>query len=144
MDWEVFSDANGVTLYYNRRTRHTQYTMPLILQDDQEVPTEDITVLSSPHGRLRRSERRIDKQDLQAAVKYGLKIESGADRKTGRPRWRYEYGDIVYITDEFSRKEITSWQQVCASLRPISLSSSASSPSHQACTLRLASRHTQT
>eukprot|EP00282_Hemiselmis_andersenii_P035154 CAMPEP_0169443004 /NCGR_PEP_ID=MMETSP1042-20121227/9126_1 /TAXON_ID=464988 /ORGANISM="Hemiselmis andersenii, Strain CCMP1180" /LENGTH=724 /DNA_ID=CAMNT_0009554207 /DNA_START=221 /DNA_END=2396 /DNA_ORIENTATION=+ len=85
--------------------------MPLILQDDQEVPTEDITVLSSPHGRLRRSERRIDKQDLQAAVKYGLKIESGADRKTGRPRWRYEYGDIVYITDEFSRKEITSWQQ---------------------------------
>jgi len=66
------------------------------------------TVLSSIHGRLRRKQREISTSELQAAVKYGLRTPANPDND-GKPRWKYMHNDIVYITDETSRFEITSW-----------------------------------
>jgi hypothetical protein len=37
----------------------------------------------------------------------GFTLCAGRD---GRPRWRYTYRGVVYITDERSRHEITSWR----------------------------------
>ena len=65
--------------------------------------TLDHSVLSSLHGRKRRELRGISKSDLQTAVKYGKKESSH------NWRWKYTFGDIVYITDATSRQEITSW-----------------------------------
>ena len=70
--------------------------------------TDLVTVLSSAHGRQRRSERLISKSDLQAAVKYGEK-EASYENNSGELRWKYTFRGIVYITDETSRREITSW-----------------------------------
>lgn len=70
--------------------------------------TDLVTVLSSAHGRQRRSERLISKSDLQAAVKYGEK-EASYENSNGELRWKYTFRGIVYITDETSRREITSW-----------------------------------
>lgn len=71
------------------------------------VNTSAATILSSDHGRMRRAQRMIDKRDLQAAVKYGVKERSY--NTYGVPRWKYTFADIVYITDDTSRREITSW-----------------------------------
>ena len=70
--------------------------------------TSDILVLSTIHGRQRRSERDLTKRDLQAAVKYGKKERGYADRH-GRPRWMFTFADIVYITDSTCTVEITSY-----------------------------------
>jgi uncharacterized protein YegL len=69
-----------------------------------------VTVLSSDHGRERRAERGIDKIDLQTAVKYGTKnVSPNVDPVTGAMRWMYTFADVVYVTDETSKREITSW-----------------------------------
>lgn len=73
--------------------------------------TCDVTVLSSQHGRARRELREITRFDLQAAVKYGVKKRAHNCRRTGQPRWQYTFGNIVYITDESSKKEITSFRE---------------------------------
>jgi hypothetical protein len=59
--------------------------------------------------RRRRSQRNIDKKDLQAALKYGIKEPAKPCRRTGAKRWKYKFRHIVYITDEHSTREITSW-----------------------------------
>jgi hypothetical protein len=74
--------------------------------------TSLLTIESSAHGRLRRAQRNIDKKDLQAALKYGVKEHARPCRKTGAKRWKYTFRHIVYITEETeenSSKEITSW-----------------------------------
>ncbi len=76
---------------------------------DATVATSSVSILSSPHGRQRRLERNIAKRDLQAAVKYGSKEPGIPNRRTGDPTWKYTFGDIVYVTDATSRREITSW-----------------------------------
>lgn len=72
---------------------------------------------SSVHGEQRRRERDIDKRDLQAAIKYGsnemtfckiCKICKNGHRKR-ELRWKYTFAEVVYITDETSTNEITSW-----------------------------------
>ena len=70
--------------------------------------TSLVTILSSAHGRQRRAEREINKRDLQAAVKYGVREPAGLS-KLGAPRWMYTFAGVVFITDETSRQEITSW-----------------------------------
>ena len=70
--------------------------------------TSLVTILSSAHGRQRRAEREINKRDLQAAVKYGVREPAGLS-KLGAPRCRYTFAGVVFITDETSRHEITSW-----------------------------------
>ena len=74
------------------------------------IRTENVlTLLSSTHGRERRALRRISKYDLKAAVKHGTKEHGYPRRSTGEPTWKYTYADVVYITDDSSRNEITSW-----------------------------------
>jgi len=77
--------------------------------------TADVTVLSGSHGRARRAERSIEKVELQAAIKYGRKEPANPGRRGDR-RWRYEHNGVVYITDETSRHEITSWRLDDASI----------------------------
>ena len=74
-------------------------------------PTSEFTLLSSVHGRARRELREISRLDLQSAVKYGVKTPGAPCRKTGEPRWVYTYGNLVYVTDKTSKKEITSYHQ---------------------------------
>jgi hypothetical protein len=71
--------------------------------------TSVITVLSSVHGRQRRIERNIGKRDLQAAVKYGTKSKGHPCPRTGARCWLFTFADVVYVTDDDERQEITSW-----------------------------------
>jgi hypothetical protein len=71
--------------------------------------TEDVTLISHAHGRQRRAERNIQRVELQAAIKNGTK-ESANPGRDGSSRWRYTYNGVVYITDESSRHEVTSWR----------------------------------
>jgi len=48
----------------------------------------------------------------QAAVLHGKKEKGGLDPLTGQQRWKYTFGDIVYITDATSRIEVKSYHQV--------------------------------
>lgn len=73
--------------------------------------TSQFTVLSSLHGRARRHLREIDIFDLQTAVKYGVKSPGHPCPKTRSPRWKYVYGNLVYITDMTSTKEVTSYKE---------------------------------
>jgi hypothetical protein len=73
--------------------------------------TSQVTVLSSQHGRARRELREITKFDLQSAVKYGIKTRGHNCPKTRLPRWKYTYGNVVYITDHTSTTEVTSYRQ---------------------------------
>lgn len=73
--------------------------------------TSEMTILSSLHGKARRELREIDVLDLQSAVKYGIKSRGRNCPKTGLPRWKYVYGNIVYITDHTSTREVTSYKE---------------------------------
>jgi len=72
------------------------------------LTTSEMPFISSDHGRQRRNERDITKRDLQAAVKYGIKTPGYQHRKHGST-WKYEFADVVYITDSTSTVEITSY-----------------------------------
>ncbi len=77
--------------------------------DDTEhtSSTSLVEILSSVHGRQRRQERLINMRDLKAAVKYGKK-EANVSWQ-GIKNWKYTFAGIVFITDETSKCEITSW-----------------------------------
>ncbi len=75
-----------------------------------QVPlTEELTVLSTIHGRQRRQLRDITKHDLKTVMKYGTKSKSHFVR--GDQRWKFEFGNTVYITDNSCRKEITCYKK---------------------------------
>ena len=76
---------------------------------DATLSTEDVTLISHTHGRGRRAERNISRLELQAAIKHGRK-EPAHPSAEGRQRWRYTWQGVVYVTDESSRHEITSWR----------------------------------
>ncbi|CAN0296582.1 unnamed protein product, partial [Discosporangium mesarthrocarpum] len=61
-------------------------------------------VLSSLHEAKRSDQRGIGKHDHQTAVKYGKRTSDGEWE-----RWKYTFKNIVYITDESSTPEVTSW-----------------------------------
>ena len=71
-----------------------------------ELATSYIEVISSIHGNQRRAERSIEKRDLQAAVKHGTREIQHCN---GEIRYKYTFAGIVYITDQTSRHEITSY-----------------------------------
>ena len=71
--------------------------------------TSEVPLQSSTHGQERRTQRNISKRDLQAAVKYGTKERGFPHPRTGELRWKYTFADVVYITDESSTIEVTSW-----------------------------------
>jgi hypothetical protein len=64
--------------------------------------TSLITILSSEHGRLRRTQRDISKRDLQKALKHGTRERSGGC-------WKVEYDGIIFITDINMRREVTAF-----------------------------------
>jgi hypothetical protein len=66
-------------------------------------------LVSHTHGRERREERKIEKRELQAAVKHGKK-EAANPGRDGSKRFKYTHKGVVYITDETSKHEITSWR----------------------------------
>jgi len=77
---------------------------------DQDVTrTSAISILSSPHGRLRRAQRAIEKRDLQAAVRYGTRQRGFPCPRTGEGRWKYTFAEVVFVTNESCSLEITSW-----------------------------------
>jgi len=75
----------------------------------ESLCTEDISLISHAHGRERRAERNILRRELQAAIKHGV-VEKGNPGRDGSPRLRYTYDGVVYITDQTSRHEVTSWR----------------------------------
>ena len=54
-------------------------------------------------------QRAVALRDLQAAKKYGT-ITRAHDGVRGDKRWKIEYGDVVYITDEQQKLVITTYQ----------------------------------
>ena len=71
--------------------------------------TEELTLLSTLHGRARRQLRDISKHDLKTVMKYGTKTKGRV--VNGDQRWMFEYGNTVVITDYFCTKEITSYNK---------------------------------
>jgi hypothetical protein len=95
-------------------------TFSCFAEDDQchimsdsvcSLETSCVDFISSTHGEQRRRERNIDKKDLQAAIKYGTKERSLCKNghRAGEVRWKYTFAEVVYITDETSTIEVTSW-----------------------------------
>ena len=78
---------------------------------EQQQRTSEVTFLSSAHGKARRELRDVAIFDLQSAVKHGVKTRGRNCRKTGMPRWKYVYGNVVYITDSTSTREVTCYKQ---------------------------------
>jgi hypothetical protein len=67
--------------------------------------TEELTLLSTLHGRARRQIRDISKHDLKTVMKYGTKTRSY------KQRWMFEYNNTVLITDDLCEREITSYNK---------------------------------
>lgn len=82
--------------------------------------TEEMTVLSSVHGRSRRHLRDISKHDLKAAVKYGVKLPGHRCPRTKERRWKFIYNNVVYITDSTCRTEVTSYKEA-VEIQPASI-----------------------
>ena len=70
---------------------------------------DNIPFYESQHGRLRREQRGIDKKDLLDAMRYGKRVKAHPDRRSGNPRSKYTYNGIVYVVDDITGQEITSW-----------------------------------
>ena len=83
----------------------------MIISEDEEtsLATDQVPLFSAPHGRLRRQERGIDKLELKAAIKHGRK-EPANPGQDGSRRWRFTHKDVIYITTEDMKHEITSWR----------------------------------
>ncbi|GKY93689.1 hypothetical protein MPSEU_000336100 [Mayamaea pseudoterrestris] len=103
----IFMEGSSGTLFDENSTE----TEDDSIATAETTRIEEMTILSSKHGRARRTERNILKQDLHACVKYGIKILGYPDEHTGEPRWVYYYNGIMYVTDWTSRREITSFRQ---------------------------------
>jgi hypothetical protein len=99
------------------------------------VPTSACTLLSTVHGRDRRALRQIGKRDLQAAVRHGVKKK--AFSRNGKRNWMYTFADIVYITDESSTTEITSYALPIEMEEVPSSNSDVRMHDQAACSLRL-------
>ena len=78
-----------------------------MVESSKLLRTSCVEFISSIHGEQRRRERDVTKRDLQAAVKNGTKERTWGFKR--EPRWKYTFADVVYITDESSVNEITSW-----------------------------------
>jgi hypothetical protein len=71
--------------------------------------TEQLTLLSTLHGRARRQLRDLTKHDLKTVVKYGKRTEGKV--VNGKQRWIFVYNNTVVITDNSCKKEITSYNK---------------------------------
>lgn len=87
------------------------------------VPTSAVTFVETEHGRLRRKQRGIDKKDLQAARKHGVR-EGAHPRTNGDRTSKYTHKDIVYIVNEVTGEEVTSYA-IPIKLDPVQISEEA-------------------
>jgi len=71
--------------------------------------TEELTLLSTLHGKSRRELRDISKHDLKTVMKYGVK--SKGRTVNGDQRWKFEFGNTTYITDNSMRQEVTCYKK---------------------------------
>ena len=71
--------------------------------------TSAYTAVPTAHGATRMQQRAVALRDLQTAKKYGT-ITRAHDGVRGDKRWKIEYGDVVYITDEQQKLVITTYQ----------------------------------
>lgn len=76
---------------------------------EKDIPTSAIAFVESTHGRMRREQRGIGKKDLQAAMKYGMRVNGRETRSNGDPTSIYTHKNIVYITNDLSGEEVTSY-----------------------------------
>jgi len=90
-------------------------------KSNSSILTSTITFVETEHGRLRRRQRAIGKKDLQRAKKWGV-YRSSHSRPNGNPTALYTYNNIVYITDEITGEEVTSYA-IPISLEPVPISS---------------------
>ncbi len=81
--------------------------------------TEELTVLSTIHGRARRELRDISKHDLQTVMKYGTKTRGRI--VNGEQRWMFELDNTVYITNYSCREEVTCFKKAI-SIDPANIS----------------------
>ena len=69
----------------------------------------DTNLQASKHGILRRRQRKIDFKELLAAVQHGKKEIARPVRPNAPPCLKYTFAGVELITDEHSKKEVTSW-----------------------------------
>lgn len=69
----------------------------------------ELSLLSTLHGRARRELRDISKHDFQTVMKNGTKTKTWG--RKGEARWKFEFGNTVCITDETCRVEITCYKK---------------------------------
>ena len=81
-------------------------------EEEEELPTSAVDFLESSHGRERRQQRQIGVRDLQAAVKYGVRQPAGRCRKTRNTRSKFTYNGVVYIVDDVTKQEVTSYNSI--------------------------------
>jgi hypothetical protein len=55
-----------------------------------DLHTSNISLISHAHGRQRRLERGIERRELQAAMRYGVK-QAANPGPSGEPRWRFTH-----------------------------------------------------
>lgn len=76
---------------------------------------DELSVLSTLHGRARRELRDISKHDFQTVLRYGTKKKTWG--RNGEQRWKFEFGNTVCITDFACRTEITCYKRA-VSIKP--------------------------
>jgi Mg-chelatase subunit ChlD len=74
-----------------------------VLLSARSTDTSQYSIHSTRHGRQRRYERGIRVRQLQKAMKYGKR------QQLGRGRSKYVYNGIVFIMDDKSQREVTSY-----------------------------------
>ena len=70
---------------------------------------EELSLLSTLHGRARRELRDISKHDFRTVVRYGTKTKTWG--RKGEHRWKFEFGNTVCITDFTCCQEITCYKK---------------------------------
>eukprot|EP00957_Ditylum_brightwellii_P068514 5201170-Ditylum_brightwellii.AAC.1 len=98
------------------------------------IPTSAVSFIESSHGRVRREQRGIGKKDLTEAKKYG-KCTPGVPYKNGVPTSKYTYNGIVYITNDLTGQEITSYA-LPVELKPV-LITNATKKQHSIATSKI-------
>mmetsp|Transcript_33016 Transcript_33016/g.76068 ORF Transcript_33016/g.76068 Transcript_33016/m.76068 type:complete len:283 (-) Transcript_33016:1974-2822(-) len=80
-----------------------------------DVPTSLVSFRSSQHGRKRRKQRDISIDSLQRAIKRGRRFPCGAGRS------RYIYDSVVYVVEDATGREVSSWK-IAKPLLPVKIS----------------------
>ncbi|KAL3816002.1 hypothetical protein ACHAXA_010662 [Cyclostephanos tholiformis] len=70
---------------------------------------DELSLLSTLHGRARRELRDISKHDFRTVVQYGTKTKTWG--RKGEQRWKFEFGTTVCITDFSCCTEITCYKK---------------------------------